>query len=333
MGQSGQGVRRQAAVAPMFRLIAAVALAACAGFAQAQDYPHKPVRLIAAFSAGGTSDLIGRLLAQHLASALGQPVVVENRVGSNGIIGTDYVAKAAPDGYTILIAPSGHAINNSLNPNVPYDPIRDFSFITLIGTVPMVVTANKDFPANSLAELIALAKQKPGAINFGSGGPGSSNQLATELFAHMVGIRMTHVPYRGDAPGITDLLGGQISFIFLNTPAALPLVKSGKAKALGITSEKRSPLLPDVPAIGESVPGYVAGSWHGIFAPAGVPKPIVARLNRELVRVVHSSEVRERLEGWGVNVVGSSSADFEAFVKKEIVKWADVIKAANVKLP
>lgn len=333
MVQSRQGFRRQAAVAKTIGLFAAAAFALGAAPAHGQTYPSKPVRLVAVFSAGGTSDLIGRLLAQHLAPALGQPVVVENRVGSNGIIGTDHVAKSAPDGYTILIAPSGHAINNSLNPNVPYDPIRDFSFVTLIGTVPMVVTANKDFAPNSLAELVALAKRSPGAINFGSGGPGSSNQLATELFAHMVGVKMTHIPYKGDAPGITDLLGGQISFIFLNTPAALPLVKGGKTKALGITSEKRSPLLPEVPAIGESVPGYVAGSWHGIFAPAGVPQPVMARLNAELVKVIRSPAVREKLEGWGVNVVGSAPGEFEGFVKQEITKWANVIRTANVKLP
>lgn len=317
----------------MTKILAAFVLAACATFAQAQSYPTKPVRLIVAFSAGGTSDLIGRQLGQHLSAALGQPVVVENRIGSNGMVGTEYTAKAAPDGYTILIAPSGHAINNSLNPNVPYDPIRDFSFITLIGTVPMVITANPAFPANSVAELIALAKQKPGDINFGSGGPGGSNQLATELFAYMTGIRMTHIPYKGDAPGIVDLLGGQISFIFLNIPAALPLVKSGKTKALGITSDKRSALLPDVPAIAETVLGYGAGSWHGIFAPAGVPQPVVARLNTELVKIIHSTEVREKFAGWGVNVIGSSSAEFEEFTKLEIVKWANVIKTANIKLP
>jgi len=317
----------------MRRLLAGLLLVACAAFAHAQSFPSKPVKLIVAFAAGGTSDLIGRLLAQQLARSIGQPVVVENRVGSNGIIGTDFTAKSAPDGYTILIAPSGHAINNSLNPNVPYDPIRDFSFITLIGTVPMVIAANQAFPPNTVAELIARAKQNPGSINFGSGGPGSSNQLSTELFAHMAGIRMTHIPYKGDAPAIADLLAGQISFVFINTPAALPLVKGGKAKALGITSEARSPLLPDLPTIGETVPGYVAGSWHGIYAPAGVPQPVVARLNAELVKVIRSPEVHERLTGWGVNVVGSSSAEFESFVKGEIVKWANVIKTANVKLP
>jgi tripartite-type tricarboxylate transporter receptor subunit TctC len=287
---------------------------------------------VAAFPAGGTSDVIARLLAEQLGPALGQPVVVENRVGSNGMIGTDYVAKSAPDGYTILLAPSGHAINNSLNPNVPYDPIKDFTMITLIGTVPMVVTVNPGVPASSLRELVELAKAKPGAVNFGSGGPGSSNQLATELFASMAGIKMTHIPYKGDTPGIADLLGGHIAFIFLNTPAALPLVKGGKARALAITSAERSPLLPDVPAIAESLPGYAAGSWHGIFGPAGLPPEVLKRLNAELVKVVRSPGVADKLRGMGVNVVANSPDEFTEFVRAEIVKWAQVIKTANVKL-
>ncbi len=314
------------------RAAAALWLVACSACALAQAYPSKPVRLVAAFPAGGTSDVIARLLAEQMGPALGQPVVVENRVGSNGMIGTDYVAKSAPDGYTILLAPSGHAINNSLNPNVPYDPIKDFTMITLIGTVPMVVTVNPGVPANSLRELIELARAKPGAVNFGSGGPGSSNQLATELFASMAGIRMTHIPYKGDTPGIADLLGGHIALIFLNTPAALPLVKGGKARALAITSAERSPLLPDVPAVAESLPGYAAGSWHGIFGPAGVPPEIVKRLNTEFVAVIRAPAVSAKLRGMGVNVVGNSPEAFTEFVRAEIVKWAQVIKAANVKL-
>ena len=335
MGARGQGIGREARVGGVSGLLA-VLLAGVAALwpcgASAQGYPSKPIRLVAVFAAGGTSDLIARLLAQHLAPAVGQPVVVENRVGSNGIIGTDYVAKSPPDGYTILIAPSGHAINNSLIPTVPYDPIRDFTYVTLIGTVPMVVSVNTAFPAASLAELIAQAKRRPGEINFGSGGPASSNQLATELFAHMAGIRMTHIPYKGDAPGIADLLSGQIAFIFLNTPAALPLVKSNKVKALGITSEKRSPLLPEVPSIGETIAGYVAGSWHGIFAPAGLPEPVLRRLNAEFVRVIQQPDVRDRLVSWGVNVVASTPSEFKAFAEAEIVKWANVIKTANVRM-
>ena len=333
MGQSSQGRWSEGGVAALARCLVAAVLATTAPLSFAQSYPTKPIRLVAAFSAGGTSDLIARLLAQHLTPLLGQQVIVENRVGSNGMIGTDYVARAEPDGYTLLLAPSGHAINNSLNPKVPYDPVKDFSFITLIGTVPMAVTANKDFAPNSIPELIAYAKANPGKINFGSGGPGSSNQLATELFAHMAGVRMTHVPYKGDAPGIVDLIGGQISFIFLNTPASLPLIRDGKAKALGITSANRSPLLPEVPSIGEFVPGYVAGSWHGIFGPAGLPKPVVERLNAAFVKAINTPEVNAKLKGWGVNVVASSSPEFAAFVQSEIKKWADVIKTADIKLP
>ena len=310
---------------------AAGALVALPRAAVAQAYPNKSIRLIAVFSAGGTSDVIGRMMAQQLETALGKPVVVENRIGANGVIGTDYVAKSAPDGYTLLIAPSGHAINNTFNPGIAYDPIKDFAYVTLIGTVPMVVTVGPQLAVNNLRELIELARQKPRNIVFGSGGPGSSNQLATELFATMAGISMTHVPYKGDAPGITDLLGGHIAFIFLNTPAALPLVAGGRVKAIGITSEKRSPLLPDVPAIGEIVPGYSAGSWHGIFAPAGTPREVVTRLNTELVKILRSPDMQARLTAMGVSVVANTPEEFTEFTKGEIVKWAGVIKNANIK--
>ena len=310
---------------------AASAMAALPSRVLAQAYPAKSIRLIAVFSAGGTSDVIGRMMAQQLETALGKPVVVENRIGANGVIGTDYVAKSPADGYTLLIAPSGHAINNTFNPSIPYDPIKDFAYITLIGTVPMVVTVGPQLPINNLRDLIDMARQKPRGIVFGSGGPGSSNQLACELFATMAGISMTHVPYKGDAPGITDLLGGHIAFIFLNTPAALPLVTSGRARAIGITSEKRSPLLPDVPTIGEVVPGYSAGSWHGIFAPAGTPRDVVTHLNGELVKILRSPEIQAKLTAMGVSVIASTPEEFTEFTKGEVVKWAGVIKNANIK--
>ncbi len=311
---------------------AVCALAAAPGAIHAQPYPAKPLKLVAVFPAGGTSDVIARLMAQNLEIALGKPVVVENRVGSNGVIGTEYVARSQAAGYTLLLAPSGHAINNSLNLNVPYDPVKDFACITLVGTVPMVVTAGLQLPANNLRELIELARTNPGQINFGSGGPGSSNQLATELFTSVAGIRMTHIPYKGDTPGIADLLGGHIAFIFLNTPAALPLVSAGRLKALGITSEHRSPLLPDVPAIAETLPGYAAGSWHGVYAPAGTPRDIIVRLNTELVKILRRPEVAAKLAAMGVNVIGDTPEEFTEFTKAEIVKWAAVIKDANVKL-
>ncbi|HZP88158.1 MAG TPA: tripartite tricarboxylate transporter substrate binding protein [Burkholderiales bacterium] len=312
--------------------LTAIAFAMVSLSASAQGYPSKPIRLIVPFSAGGTADTIARIIAKHLSSDLGQSVVVDNRTGANGIVGTEIVAKSPPDGYTLLLAPSGHAINNSLNSNVPYDPVKDFETITLIGTVPMVVTVNPNVPVKSIADLIALAKSKPGGLSFGSRGPGSSNQLAVELFDTMAGIKMVHVPYRGDAPGIIDLLGGQIQLIFLNIPAALPLVNTGKARAIGITSRTRSPLLPDVPTVAETVPGYEAGSWHGIFAPAGTPKPIIQLLSTKLRKILMSPEVHDVLARDGVNVVASTPEEFAAFLKSEIDKWAGIIKAANVKL-
>ena len=296
-------------------------------------YPTKPIKVILGFPAGGTSDKIGRVVSNKLSENIGQAVVVDNKTGANGIIGTDFVAKSPPDGYTLLMVPSGHAINNSLSNTVPYDPVKDFETLTLVGTVPMVAVLNDArMPAKTIAELIADAKSRPGKIAFGSGGPGSSNQLATELFSTMAGIKMTHIPYRGDTPGITDLLGGQIDLIFLNIPAALPLLSSGKVHAIGITAKTRSPLIPNVPAIAETVPGYEAGSWHGFFAPAKTPKAIVNYLSAELVKAINSPQVKEVLLADGVNIVANSPEEFAAFLNVEIDKWAKIIKTANVKL-
>ena len=204
--------------------------------------------------------------------------------------------------------------------------------LTLIGSVPMVAVVSNDFPVKSIRELIDTAKAKPGSISYGSGGPGSSNHLAVELFSSMAGIRMLHIPYKGDTPGIADLLGGQIQMIFLNIPSALPLAKSGRVRAIGITSKARSELLPDVPTIAETVPGYEAGSWHGFFAPAGTPAPVVATLSTELRRAINTPQVRDKLKSDGVNVVANTPEEFTAFVKAEIDKWAQIIRTANVKL-
>ena len=312
--------------------IAGVLLSIAAAVACAQSYPQKPIRVIVPFPAGGTADMIARTLSQRLAENLGQSVIVDNRSGSNGIIGTEVVAKSPPDGYTLLMAPSGHAINNSLNANVPYDPVRDFETITLVGTVPMVVTMHHSVPAKTVKELITLAKARPGGLTFGSGGPGSSNQLATELFATRAGIKMVHIPYRGDTPGIADLLGGHIDFIFLNIPAALPLVKADRLRGLAITSAKRSELLPGVPTIAETVPAYEAGSWHGFYAPAKTSKAIVTTLNSELVKILRTPKTKDFLSEQGISVVGDSPEEFSRFLKGEIEKWAAVIKVANVKL-
>jgi len=308
-----------------------------ASFALAQTpppgYPTKPLKVILGFPAGGTSDKIGRIVSNKLSEDIGQPVVVENKTGANGIIATDFVAKSPPDGYTLLMVPSGHAINNSLSDKVPYDPVKDFETITLVGTVPMVAVVNDTrMPVKNIAELIAKAKADPGKIVFGSGGAGSSNQLAVELFSTMAGIKMTHVPYRGDTPGITDLMGGQIDMIFLNIPAALPLLSSGKVHAIGITSKARSPLLPNVPTIAETIPGYEAGSWHGFFAPAKTPKAIVNYLSVELAKAINSPQVKQVLVADGVDVVANTPEEFAAFLNVEIDKWAKIIKTANVKL-
>jgi len=316
---------------PMKLLLALLGVAvACT--ALAQTFPSRAIRVIVPFPAGGTADSIARIVSQRTSENIGQPIVVENRAGANGIVGTEAVAKSTPDGYTLLMAPSGHAINNSLNANVPYDPVKDFQMLTLIGTVPMVAVVNNDFPVRSIRDLIDTAKAKPGSISYGSGGPGSSNHLAVELFSSMAGVKMLHIPYKGDTPGIADLLGGQIQMIFLNIPSALPLAKSGRVRAIGITSKTRSELLPDVPTIAETVPGYEAGSWHGFFAPAGTPAPVVATLSTELRRAINTPQVRDKLKADGVNVVASTPEEFTAFVKTEIDKWAQIIRTANVKL-
>ena len=313
-------------------LLAGVLLCAVTAAAVAQQFPTKPLKVYLGFPAGGTSDKIGRIVSNKLSEGIGQPVVVENKTGANGIIATDFVAKSAPDGYTLLMVPSGHAINNSLSTTVPYDPVKDFETLTLVGTVPMVAVVNKKLGVNTVAELIALAKSRPGTISFGSGGPGSSNQLAVELFSTMAGIKMTHVPYRGDTPAIADLLGGQIDFVFLNIPAALPLLSGDRVQAIGITSPKRSPLIPNVPAIAETVPGYEAGSWHGFFAPAKTPKHIVNQLGAELRKAINTPQVRDVLLADGVNIVANTPEEFAAFLLVEIDKWAKIIKTANVKL-
>ncbi|OWT58330.1 Bug family tripartite tricarboxylate transporter substrate binding protein [Candidimonas nitroreducens] len=317
-------------------VVRAFAMAAliCVGMgARAETYPDRPIKLLVAFSAGGTSDTIARMLADRLGKVLGQPVIVENHTGANGIVGTEIGLRSAPDGYTIMLLPSGHAINSTLNPAATYDPIKDFTMISLIGTVPMVVTASPALGVKNIAGLIAKAKHTTKKIDFGSGGVGASNHLAVELFATMTGIKtFNHIPYRGDTPGITDLLGGHVSFIFLNVPAALPLVRSGKLMALAVTSEKRLPLLPNVPTVEETVPGYVAGSWHIIIGPKGIPADRVQVLSQAIIKIVHTPEFAKRLQDLGITPVGSTPAELKTFLKSEVKKWAKVIHDAHVKL-
>jgi tripartite-type tricarboxylate transporter receptor subunit TctC len=313
-------------------------LTACAamfaGAASAQPYPNKPIKYVVPFPAGGTTDTLARIISTKLTDALGQPVIIENRGGAGGNIGSDVVAKSAPDGYTILGGTiSSHAINVSLYANMPYDPVRDFVPITLIGTNANVLIVHPSNPANSVAELVAYAKANPGKVAFASAGSGTSQHLSGELFKSLAKIDITHIPYKGSAPAITDLMGGQVTMMFDTLIVAAPQIKAGKVKALAVTSSKRVAGFDQIPTMMEGgVAGYEVVSWQGIFAPAKTPPEIVKRLNTEIVKIINMPDVRERFAGLGLDPVGNSSEDFGAFQKTEIVKWAKVIKDGGVKV-
>ncbi|MBL8524669.1 MAG: tripartite tricarboxylate transporter substrate binding protein [Betaproteobacteria bacterium] len=312
---------------------AIAALCAVGAPAFAQDkWPSKPIKYIVPFPPGGTTDILARLISAKLATALGQPVLVENKAGAGGNIGSDFVAKSAPDGYTILGGTiSSHAINASMYKTMPYDPIKDFQPITLIGTNANVLIVDPKSPYKTAQELIAAAKAKPGSISFASAGAGTSQHLSGELFKAMAGIDMVHVPYKGSAPAIQDVMGGQVPMMFDTTVVAAPHVKSGNVRALAVTSSKRVKGMETIPPLAEAgVPGYQLVSWQGIFAPAGTPKDIVTRLNAELVKIIAMPDVRERLDTLGVDPVANSPEEFSAFQKAELAKWAKVVKDAKI---
>jgi tripartite-type tricarboxylate transporter receptor subunit TctC len=310
-------------------LLLLLSLAATVAFGE--TYPTKPIRMIVPFPAGGTTDILARSVGQKLGEAVGRQVIIDNRPGAGGNIGSDMVAKAAPDGYTLLMGTVGtHAINASLYAKMPYDHIQDFAPITLVAAVPNVLVVNPSVEAKSVRELIALAKAKPGQLSFASSGNGTSIHLSGELFKTMAGIDMLHVPYKGSAPALTDLIGGQVNLMFDNLPSSLPHIKAGKLRALAVTSGKRSPALPDVPTIAEAgLPGFEASSWFGVFAPAGTPKEIITRLNMEIVKALTSPELKERLAAQGAEAVGNSPEQFAAHIRSETAKWAKVVKASG----
>jgi tripartite-type tricarboxylate transporter receptor subunit TctC len=316
------------------RLALAVSMACIAPFAFAQAYPNHAIRLIVPFPAGGTTDILARDVAKKLTDTLGQAVVVDNRPGAGGNIGADIVAKAAPDGYTLLMGTVGtHAINPSLYAKMPYDHVKDFVPVVLVAGVPNVLVVNPSVPINSVADLIKLAKAKPGTINFASSGSGTSIHLSGELFKTMAGVDMTHVPYKGSSPALTDLMGGQVQIMFDNLPSSLALIKSGKLRAVAVTSLKRAPTLPDVPTIAESgLPGFEASSWFGILAPAGTPAPIIARLNAEVNKYLQSPEGNEQLLAQAAEVAGGPPEKFVAHIRAETDKWAKVVKASGAKV-
>jgi len=314
-------------------LTATLAILAPHAAAAADAYPAKPVRFVVAFPPGGGTDIIARSIAQKLAERIAQQVVVDNRPGAGGNIGTDMVAKSAPDGYTLLMGSAGPlAINASLFGKMPFDPIKDLAPVTLAASTPNVLVVHPALRAATLKELIALAKARPGEINFASSGHGTPAHLAGELFNLMAGVEMVHVPYKGAAPALADLLGGQVQIMFSTMPPALPHVRDGKLRALAVTSAKRSPAAPELPTVDETaLPGFEANTWHGVVVPAGTPGAIVARLNREIVAILHLPDVVERFSSQGAEALGSTPEEFAAYIKSETLKWAKVVRDSGAK--
>ena len=302
------------------------------GNASAQgDYPTRPVKVIVPSPPGGGTDILARVLAQHLSKALGQPFFVENKAGAGNMIGIEFVAHAAADGYTVLLVPSTLVLNSVLYKKVPYDPVRDFAPVTLAATAPNVLVVNPALPAKSLAELIALARAKPGALSYGTPGIGTSPHLSMELLKSMAGIDLQHVPYRGTAAAVTDVIGGQIAVTFANALTAKPQVDAGRVRALAVSGPKRIEALPAVPPVAEAgVPGYEAMQWYGVVVPTGAPAPVIARLNVEAVKALQSDEMKEKLALDGAQPVGSTPAEFAALIRSELEKRTRVARAARI---
>ncbi len=312
-----------------FRLVCALA----AGAASAQPYPAKPVRMIVAFPAGGGSDIVGRALAQELTQLLGQPVVVDNRGGAGGIIGTELGARAAPDGYTLIVGSSGgFAITPHLNPKLPYDPVKDFAPVGLFTRLTFVVDVHPSVPAKSVKELIALARAQPGRLNFGSSGQGATAHLATELFMALTRVKMTHVPYKGAAPAMTGVIAGEVAVLFDSMPTTLPHARSGRVRPLAVTTLQRSALLPELPTLDEAgVKGYELASWFGLFAPSGTPRAVVERLNAAINTATQRPEMKERLLSQGAEPLSGTPEDLAAYLRRELDKYGKIIREAGVK--
>jgi tripartite-type tricarboxylate transporter receptor subunit TctC len=306
-------------------------IAVLAGTVQAQDFPNRSVRLVVPFAAGGSSDTVSRLLANKMTASLGQPVVVENRPGAGGNIGADSVAKSKPDGYTLLFAAGSFAINTALYSKLPYDPVKDFEPVSLICTVTGILVAHPSVPVKNVDELIALARSQPGRVNFASAGSGTVPHLAGELFKARAKLDITHVPYKGSGPALTDLIGGQVQIMFANMPGTMQHVRTGRLRVLAVANEKRSPLLPDIPAIAESIPGFKAATWFGVFAPAGTPALIVARLNEEFTKALATPEVLEHMKLEGAEPIGGPPERLREFLRSEIEMWTPVVRASGAK--
>jgi len=317
------------------RLLLGLLLAGFAWAAVAQGYPARAVRMIVPYPAGGYYDLLARTIGQKLSEGWGQPLVVENRAGANGIVGTELVAKSAPDGYTLIMGGIGpHGINPGLYPKLPYDAVRDFVPVVHVASAPNVLVVHPTNAARSVADLIAAARAKPGELTFASNGTGSSNHLSGELFKAIVGVQLVHVPYKGSAPAVTDMLGGQVTMLFGTMADVLPHIRSGKLRALAATSARRIPALPDVPTMAEvGIAGYEAIAWFGVLAPAAVPADVIARLNQDINRALQAPDVLEKISMQGSSeIVGGTPEQFGALIRAEVVKWQKLIRDSGTKL-
>ena len=309
------------------------ALLACASGASAQSYPTKPVRIVVPFQAGGSTDVVFRILAPRLSEQMGQQVLVDNRPGGGATIGMEMVAKAAPDGHTLGVATVSFACNPFILSKIPFDTEKDLVPVSLVTRVPHVVAIHPSIPVRSVKELIALARAKPGSILYATGGNASSNHLATELFNYMAGVKLVHVPYKGAGSALTSIVSGETAVMFATLASAVQHFKSGRLIPLGMTTLARDPTLPNVPTVAESgVPGYEALEWHGVVVPAGTPAPVISRLHQEIVKALAVPEVRERIVGVGAQPVGSTPDELAAHIRKELATWAKVVKAAGVRV-
>ena len=298
----------------------------------AQGYPVKPIRIVVPFQPGGSMEAIARLVGQKLTAAFGQAVIIENRPGAGGIIGTEYVAKSPADGYTLLAVPSAFAMNAALYNNASYDPIKDFEAVSTLASYPLLLVCHPSLPVRTVKALIALAGARPGSLNYSSGGIGTSNHVAAELFGHMAGVRLTHVPYKGGGPAFIDLIGGHVHIMFAAAPTTLPSVKSGKLRVLGVSSAKRSRFLPDVPTIAEAgVPGYEVNSWSALFAPAGTPAAVVMSINAEVGKGLRKADALEVFEKQGLQQYAGTPEELASLIRTEVAKWTKVIKATGIK--
>ena len=312
--------------------MAGLVLAAFCGAAAAQNYPAKTVRMVVGYPPGGPTDVLARIVSQKLTQTWGQQVIVDNRPGASGMIGAEFTARAAPDGYTLLMVPVTYAVTPSLFAKMTYDVEKDLSPVAQVAAAPFILVVHPTLPVKTVKDLIALDRRSPGQINFASASTGGMPHLAGELFNSMTGTKLVHIPYKGAAPATTDLLSGQVTLMFNNMLSAMPQVKAGRLRAVAVTSSKRSAAAPELPTIAETVPGYEASGWYGAFAPAATSKELIGRLNAEMNRIMKMPDVTQRLAGDGVEAVGTTPEQFGAYLKQEIAKWGKVVKAANVRI-